>query len=213
MMELDTEDLGITKHEISDKDFIATYIGINCLDKPETPYFGKLPGTRYSSQYYLSKALYNSEFLSRVSREFERLVLQEIGHFNFQLSGREWSSIPLLTSIPLHMMSKGIKLNSFMIRRDRKTYGKHNYIEGFTNDLPVLMVDDLCNSTDTFRYQNKILKYEGLTPLPYLFAVLNKYRKMTTPKAFVEDRYCPSSKPITIVNGDDIDNVIRRTAV
>ena len=210
-MEFDMESMGLVKQEISDKEFIASYIGVNCLEYPEEPYFGKLPGTRYSSQYYLSKALYNSDFLLRVSREFERLILQEIKHFNFQLSGREWSSIPLLVSIPLHLKSRGHDVNSFLIRKERKKYGKHNIIEGNVNDLPVLMVDDLCNSSDSFRHQYKILKYEGLKPLPYLFAVLNKYKKMTTAKAFVEDRYCPFAKPITIVNGDDIDNVIRRT--
>jgi len=210
-MELKMEDLDFRVSEITNKDFIASFIASNCLERPETPYMGKLPGTRYQSQYYLTSALLNPEFMEKVSEEFVTLIIKNIGHFNFQICGREWSASPLLSALPIFMKMERIEINSFMIRREMKSYGKNNWIEGTPNDLPVLVVDDICNSTNSFAHCHNILKYEGLTPIPFIFSVLNKYRRMDSPKAFKEDRYLKDVMPISIVTGDDIDNAIRRT--
>lgn len=193
------------------KQIICENIVKNCLITPKQLMFGKLPGTRYASQFYLSNCLYDSKFLNLVVHEFHDLVKKEIGNFDFQLTGREWSSIPLLVGLPLLLKQHyNIEINSFMIKRERKKYGLHNYIEGKPNDLPILIIDDVCNSTNSFKFcYDVLLAEEKYKILPYIFAVLNKYGKNSAENALTEDRYLKAKfKPLFIVSGDDI-NAIR----
>jgi len=191
------------------KERIARYIKRECIEySPEESYFyGKLPGARYKSQFYLSRLLYNQELMKEVAEHFHQIVEKEIGHWNFQLAGREWSAIPLLMFLPQYLEHfKFISINSFMIKRDRKTYGIHNYIEGQPNNLPVLMVDDLCNSTNSFIHCKKVIqaKETGLELLPFIFAVLNKqaYEVEDTMKY---DKYLGKEyKALSVLIRDDI---------
>jgi orotate phosphoribosyltransferase len=195
---------------MQNKELISNYIAKNCLYIPKNLMLGKLPGTRYSGQYYMSKALYDKQFLSYVTEEFYNIIKKEIGNFDFQLAGREWSSIPLLVGMPLILKTNyNIDINSFMIKRERKTYGIHNYIEGTPNDLPVLIVDDVCNSTNSFKFcYDVLLSEEKYKILPYIFAVLNKYGKDSSETSFIEDRYLKARiKPLFIVSGDDVNAV------
>lgn len=209
-MEFNYKDLDFDIFNIPNKEYLATYIAKNCLKYADPYFFGKLPGTRYKMQYYMANALYNTEFLKKVSEEFYTLINDNIGHFNFQITGREWSSIPLLTSIPILLEKEyNIRINSFLIRKQRKTYGAHNFIEGTPNELPTLIVDDLCNSTDSFIFCYNVLKYENIQCLPFIFAVLNKYKKNVSENYDKEDKYLKNNiKPLTILTGDDIDNVL-----
>ena len=170
---------------IKDKEFIRDYIKNLCIYKPSEPYmYGKMVGTRYGRQYYLANGTYNVEFLNCVCRQFYKIIDEEVGHFNFQI----------------------IRINSFMIKRERKTYGRNNYIEGLVNKLPVLIIDDVCNSTNGFLHcYNVITKTEKLESLPYIFAILNKYTTDISVNSFVEDRYLKRGiKPLSIVNGNDM---------
>lgn len=189
----------------TEKQFLVDYINEHCiLSSPNGLMFGKLPGTRYSRQFYLAKALYNIEVLDCIANQFYQIIKTNIGHFDFQITGREWSACPLLTSIPLLLKQKhGITLNSFMIKRERKSYGLNNFVEGMPNDLPVLVVDDLCNSTDSFRHCGQVLQSVGLKQLDYIFAVVNKYSK--TMGNLNKDRYCSDNiKALYIISGDDL---------
>ena len=91
-----------------------------------------------------------------------------------------------------------------MIKNERKTYGIHNYIEGNTLDLPVLIIGEMCNSTNTFLHCYNVLKYQKFDILPYIFAVLNKYGSKFQ-NSNSEDRYLKRDfKPLTILNRDDL---------
>lgn len=188
---------------------LARYVKRECLYHPEKDYFlGKLPGARYKQQYYLSNLLYNQDMLQSVVWSFADIVEREIGTWEFQITGREWSAIPLLISIPLLLQYRGINLNSFMIKRKRKTYGRHNVIEGLPNKLPVLIVDDLCNSTDSFRHCRDVCESEEhkLQVLPYIFAVVNKYSQERDGEAIGFDRYLGADyKALSILTGDDVE--------
>lgn len=189
----------------SDKEFIQSYVANICYLNfdVDNPVFGKAPGTRYDKQYYMARSLYNVDFVEAVCREFEKIIDEKIGHWNFQLAGCDWSSIPLLTSLPLHIKkSKNIHLNSFYVRPERKNYGLNNYVEGITNNLPVLIVNDICNSTNKFKFCHDVVKNtENLDTLPYLFAVLNK---LATPESKIEDVYLKDHKPLYIIDGADV---------
>lgn len=189
--------------------YIADYIRMICLEQPKQLMYGKLPGTRYRSQYYMARALYNKEFLEKVGEEFHRLVEENIGNWNFQLAGREWSAIPLLISLPLFMKQKhDIDLNAFMIRKTRKTYGLNNYIEGMVNNKPILIVDDVVNSQDGYRHCHQVIsKTTAFETVPYIFGVLNKYGKDTTDdgNALLYDRYLGNEhKILSVINGDNV---------
>lgn len=200
------------------KDEIVKYIVDHCLlTAPSGEYFfGKLPGARYDSQYYLSHLLYDQQMMSMIAFQFASIVEREIGHWDFQICGREWSSLPLLMSLPIYMnIRDSIKLNSFMIKRDRKTYGIHNYIEGTPNEQPVLIVDDILNSTDSFRHCRQVVtsKEVGLQTIPFVFAVVNKYRYKHYGEAepVYYDRYLGRNhRALSIVTGDDIHAARRR---
>lgn len=187
---------------------IAEYISISCVERSESPtlMYGKLPGTRYSTQFYLAPLLYNRTVLERIGVEFVRLVEEQIGHFDFQLAGREWSAIPLLAALPIIVKAYANKdINAFMVKRERKSYGCHNFIEGqIDRDKPVLIVDDLCNSTDSFVHCKTVASVEQkLTVLPYAFAVLNKYSRRKVGPAMDFDRYS-GLKCLSICERDDI---------
>jgi hypothetical protein len=195
----------LEEYKMTNKQYMSKIISEQCVEKADGYFFGKMPGTRYSSQFYLSRALYNTDFLNCVAEEFYKIVENEIGNFEFQIAGQEFSSIPLLVSIPILLEKKyDIKLNSFMIKNERKTYGIHNYIEGNTLDLPVLIIGEMCNSTNTFLHCHNVLKYQKFVILPYIFAVLNKYGSKF-PNWNSEDRYLKRDfKPLTILNRDDL---------
>ena len=167
---------------------------------------GKLPGTRYSGQFYLANGLYNVEFLEAVAAEFHRIVKNNIGHFDFQLAGVDWPACPLLTGLPIFLeKNHNLRINSFLIKNKRKTYAFNNYIEGMPNKLPVLMVNDVCNSTNAYDYGRRVLLAEKLETLPFIFAVMNKYRHFDSATAFTEDRYLKNDyAPLSVVTGDDV---------
>jgi len=192
------------------KEELIKYYSENCLVKPAEGkfFFGKLPGTRYESQWYPSCAIYDVNLLEGICKEYDKKITS-LGHTiwnKYQITGRDWSAIPLLTAIPMwYKMKYGVTVNSFLCRSQRKTYGQHNIVEGRPNNLPVLIVDDICNSTDSYRYCANIVKNElRLELLPYIFAVFNKYRAQVVGSSADYDRYLgPEHKALSIITGDE----------
>lgn len=92
-----------------------------------------------------------------------------------------------------------------MIKRERKTYGKHNIIEGIPNEKPVLIVDDLCNSTNSFWHCYQVCVNENkMELLPFIFSVVNKY-KPSRDHLYQYDRYLGGHfKSLYILDGDQI---------
>jgi len=202
--------LELNKIQLSNKDYMVMIINNHCIEKADEHFLGKLPGTRYKYQFYLSRALYSTEFLNRATEEFYEIIKKEIGHFDFQLAGQEFSSIPLLVGIPIILEQKyKIKINSFMIKNERKSYGINNYIEGMPTNLPVLIVGEMCNSTSTFLHCYNVLTSYKYDILPYIFAILNKHSSKIS-NATLEDKYLKNNfKPLTILNVDDLKNDVR----
>ncbi|MBK03846.1 MAG: hypothetical protein CL920_28875 [Deltaproteobacteria bacterium] len=64
----------------------------------------------------------------------------------FQVGGLEVGAIPLVTAIVMKAAQRGINVNSFLVRKERKTSGLCNQIEGLLNEHPILVVDDLIHS-------------------------------------------------------------------
>lgn len=193
----------------NNKNKIIDFIKKNCIKKPKKDeyFFGKLPGARYKGQFYLASLLYDAEMQLAITEEFIKIIDTNIGNWNFQITGREWSSIPLLIFLPIQVqIIAKHNLNSFMIKRERKTYGIHNYIEGKPNKLPVLIVDDLFNSTDSFYHSSKVLKSKevNLEILPYIFAILNKYSYDEKNAEYFDKYLGREYKGLSILTRDDL---------
>lgn len=185
------------------KDIVAEYIATHCRYRPTLKYMhGKSPGTRYSGQFYLAELMYNPEMLDHICQDFYEQIQTVHPDFKFQIAGREWSAIPLITILPYYFyMKKGIRINSFMVRRKRKTYGKNNIIEGTPNGYPVVAVDDVCNSTDSFFDVRKVCRADDIPISSHIYAVLNKYSQEDHTGT---DRVDIEANTLFMVDRDDI---------
>ena len=81
----------------------------------------------------------------------------------FQVGGVEAASIPLLSAIILKSLARGTPVNGFIIRKERKTYGAGNSIEGRLNDTPIVIVDDVLNSGSSLEKARVVLEQEKKT--------------------------------------------------
>jgi orotate phosphoribosyltransferase len=157
-------------------EWTKNYIDTKCIVR-NTPMPGKKPGSRYTWMFYLRNGLFNHEFSSAVSQMFLYKIMQEVGHFDFQITGLETASTPMLASIPLVSRVFGLDLNAFSIRKQKKEYGLLNIIEGIPNDKPCLLIDDLCNSSESLWRAYNTLLNEKLEVLDFAFCIVNKVNK------------------------------------
>jgi orotate phosphoribosyltransferase len=179
--------------------WVKSYIDEKCIIR-NTVMPGKLPGTTYTWIFYLRRGLFNHEFLSAVAQMFYYKVEKDIGHFNFQIAGLETASTPMLSSFPIIGRIFKKNINAFSIRKEKKEYGLRNWIEGIPNDKPVLLIDDLCNSSNSLLKAKQILENEKLTVLNYAFVLVNK----TVHIENTEDKYLKSNiKMISLFNLND----------
>jgi orotate phosphoribosyltransferase len=182
------------------------YIEKNCLIRNRIMP-GKIPGTTYTWIFYLRNGLFNHEFLSAVSQMFIHKVKHEIGHFDFQISGLETGSTPLLAGIPLIARVFDLNINSFSIRKEQKTYGLLNWIEGMPNEKPVMLIDDLCNSSMSMKKSYDILQEEKIPVFNYAFSIINKVNKNTHKEIRIKsDMYLPEDiKMLYLFDLDDFN--------
>jgi orotate phosphoribosyltransferase len=179
--------------------WVKSYIDEKCIIR-NTVMPGKLPGTTYTWIFYLRRGLFNHEFLSAVAQMFYYKVEKDIGHFNFQIAGLETASTPMLSSFPIIGRIFKKNINAFSIRKEKKEYGLRNWIEGIPNDKPVLLIDDLCNSSNSLLKAKQILENEKLPVLNYAFVLVNK----TVHIENTEDKYLKSNiKMISLFNLND----------
>jgi len=101
-------------------------------------------------QFYLRDALLKSEHLMFVARCFWSVYKPRYQARPFQIAGVEQASIPILTTLILTAGGMGgiDRLAAFTIRKDAKSFGFKNIIEGQPDyNLPVVFIDDLTSET------------------------------------------------------------------
>ena len=163
---------------------------------PGLPY-----GKNYRWQFYPRRGLYQPEFLRAVIQMFVYKVEQEIGHFNFQMCGVESAATPILCGA---MLLNNIHV--FSCRKEQKPYGLMNWLEGLPDpNLPVMLCDDLCNSTMSMKKAYTHCKEENLRIMPFAFSVFNKVNKgVHAQSRQTTDMYIPSwIKMLYIYDLDD----------
>src|SRR5258708_3626082 len=79
----------------------------------------------------------------------------------FQVCGLESACIPLLSAIALEAERHGEAVNAVVIRKERKTNGLARDIEGTLDDTPVIVVDDLTNSSASLEKVRVVLADQG----------------------------------------------------
>lgn len=94
----------------------------------------------------LRPVLLNGRALSYIAQLFwERFA----SRMPFQIGGLESACIPLLSAIVLEAQQREISLNAFIVRKERKTSGLALDVEGDVTDDPIVIVDDLTNSSES----------------------------------------------------------------
>lgn len=154
--------------------WVLHYINENCIYrvKPGDRLLdGKIPGTFYTWQFYLRRGLTNPEFLRAVTRLFWMRFEPLFEDNEFQIAGIETGATPLVAALVLTSPS----CSSFIIRENQKAYGLRNRFEGIIDyGLPVLLVDDMCNSKNTLFKAVKYCREGGLSLYDCGFTLVNK---------------------------------------
>jgi outer membrane protein assembly factor BamB/orotate phosphoribosyltransferase len=79
----------------------------------------------------------------------------------FQLAGMETAAIPLLAGLLLRAPQGRGDVNGLIIRKDRKTTGVGNAIEGNITGDPIVLVDDILNSGSSAEKARAVIEQAG----------------------------------------------------
>jgi len=135
-----------------------------------------VPKEFYWWQFYLREALLVPQFLGFIADEFWKLYAPRFREQPFQLAGAEQASLPIITALLL--TGAGIHrlpIHAFTIRKEYKTYGIGNIIEGRPINAPVVFVDDLVSPQHkTFWHCVRVINRAGLRLYPQAFALVYK---------------------------------------
>lgn len=191
------------QYEVVVHDFIQKH----CIVKRTMP--GKMPGTIYTWMFYLRNGLFNADFLQYVSEMMLYRLHNEIGSFKFQICGAETAGTPLAAAMPLVAKHHGVNLGSFVVRKDQKQYGLMNWHEGMAfEDIPYVLVDDLCNSSMSLKHADDICRNQlHLPPANVAIVLVNKVNKnIHADERTKTDMYLPKdTKVISLFDLDSFD--------
>ena len=84
----------------------------------------------------------------------------------------ESAGIPLLTALLLLAPEERGKANGFVIRKDRKTTGMGNLIEGEVGEEPIVLIDDILNSGASAEKARAVIEATG-RKVSRLFTVID----------------------------------------
>jgi len=188
------------------KEWVHNYIDTKCIVRnQEMP--GKAPGSTYTWMFYLRNGLFNHQFLINISQMFIYHMERIDPKFNFQLTGLETAATPMLAAIPMVASVMGIDINAFVVRKDRKTYGLLNVIEGVPNNKLAVIIDDLCNSSRSMAQCLNTLTAEDIPVANVAFVIVNKSNEEVHDNfRMIGDMYLPKEiKVISLFTLDDFD--------
>lgn len=100
----------------------------------------------YTWQFYLRRAVLDPFCLKVICDDFWSKNEVEFKERPFQITGVESASLPIITALVMDGARRGLQVNAFTIRKERKAYGLRNLIEGIPTSLPVYFIDDLTSS-------------------------------------------------------------------
>jgi len=160
--------------------FVYDCINDTCIEraKPgENTLVSSYDSTKFSAwQFYMRRGLFNLQFLSYVGYLFWDKFADEYHKTPFQVAGLETGATPVTFAILMTAPAFECgDVNCFAIRKQKKTYGLFNRFEGIVKpDIPVLVVDDICNTKGTIAQAFSILKEEKVEIFYKAFAIVYK---------------------------------------
>lgn len=169
-------------------DWLRQYINDYCIERvplgqPKLP--SRNNDVLFQYMFYLRRGLFDSTFLNYVGMLFWDKFALEYRKKPFQIAGLETASTPLIVGLTMTAPAFEIHVNSFSIRKEKKKYGLFNRFEGVANnDVPVMIVDDLINSSASIQEARHACLMEGLTVKDTVFALVDK--EFTVTKDFEE---------------------------
>lgn len=90
----------------------------------------------------------------------------------FQIGAMETAGVPLLTALLLTAPEGRRDVNTFIVRKERKTTGLGRTLEGKVTDQPVIFVDDIVNSAASAEKARTLIEAEGLK-IAHMFAMID----------------------------------------
>ena len=122
---------------------LIKYIKDNCIYTKEQGYkLYTLSGNSMAWAFDLRKAMLDPHILNQFAVEFLKAHEDE----EFQLAAVETSGIPLMTAIMQKAWERGKEINGLIVRKKRKKHLQREVIDGTSNGLSVIVVDDSMNS-------------------------------------------------------------------
>ena len=132
----------------------------------------------YRWQFYLRSSLLKAEHLNAIASIFWNRYEASFKESPFQLAGVESASLPIITALLIDADRRGVAINAFSIRKNRKAYGLRNIIEGTPNDLPVVFVDDLVSPLhNAFWHSANVIRSQKLRFHSFCFVIVMKAPK------------------------------------
>ena len=105
------------------------------------------------------KILFDPESLNTIAELFWDIYKDQ---YPFQIGGLETASIPIFSAIVTRSKDFGKPINGFFIRKERKSTGLQEIIEGKLNSYPVILIDDLINTGGSIKRQLSLMENEGV---------------------------------------------------
>lgn len=136
----------------------------------------------YVWQFYLRRALLDPLCLQVLCDDFWQKFHDRFASRRFQLAGVESAAVPIITALVIDWAKRGRDLNAFTIRKNRKTYGKRNLIEGMPTEEPVLFIDDLTSPQhNAFWHAMHTLSLHGLSISGHGYVLVLKMKSQVPP--------------------------------
>lgn len=82
-------------------------------------------------------------------------------HWPFQLGGLEVGAIPLVAAVQMEGSRRGLPINAFLVRKERKRSGLGNLLEGKLDDTPIIVIDDILHSGASLEKVRALLQGMG----------------------------------------------------
>ena len=129
--------------DFSSKELIAQAIRSQAILRSENQRLISPKGGNNAWLIDMRPMLMDAKLLDAVAELFWELCADKMP---FQAGGMEVAAIPLLSAILMKSMARGTPINGFIVRKERKSYGAGNQIEGMVTDAPIILIDDILNS-------------------------------------------------------------------
>jgi len=111
-------------------------------------------GRKYTWMIDMRRVLTDARCLDAAAELFWDALGNE---FPFQVGGIETAAIPLIAAIAMKSVARGTPVNSFIVRKERKTYGAGQLVEGILTDDSIVIVDDVLNSGQSLEKVRAVL--------------------------------------------------------